>query len=330
MKYYVYKTTNNINGNYYIGVHQSNNIERDKYLGSGYVLQIAINKYGKDNFSRELLFEFDTPEEAFKKEREIVNEEFLRLKETYNLVLGGHGGNIVGNHSEETKRIISELHKGRILTEEHKEKIRIGVLESEIYHEYIHSEENRNRISEMRTGQLHTEETKKIISEKATGRIHTDETRKKMSENSIVKGIPKSEEFKEHLSELFTGRNNDWNQITNKNPEKIRKTAEKHTGMKRSENTKKNISESKTGCVLGEKSSAFHGYWITPKGKYSSSIVSAKEYDIESWVIRERCKNNKRMISKELIIKYRDLSMDMLGKTWEELGWSFEQVIGEI
>lgn len=37
------------------------------------------------------------------------------------------------------------------------------------------------------------------------------------------------------------GRVNVWNQITNRNPDKIRKTAEKHTGMKRSDEAKTNI-----------------------------------------------------------------------------------------
>jgi len=97
----------------------------------------------------------------------------------------------------------------------------------------------------MRTGQTHTEETKRHLSEVNTGKIHSEETKLKMSENSANKGVPKSEEFKQHLSELFTGRTNEWNQVTNKDPEKIRKTAEKHTGMKRSEEACKNISESK-------------------------------------------------------------------------------------
>ncbi len=65
MKYYVYKTTNKINGKYYVGVHQSENIENDKYLGSGYVLRNAIDKYGSDNFEREILFTYETPEEGY-------------------------------------------------------------------------------------------------------------------------------------------------------------------------------------------------------------------------------------------------------------------------
>ena len=68
-KYYVYKTTNIENQKIYIGVHKSKDIENDSYIGSGYILKKSITKYGKESFKRELLFEFDTPEEAFAKER---------------------------------------------------------------------------------------------------------------------------------------------------------------------------------------------------------------------------------------------------------------------
>ena len=327
--HYVYKTTNKENGKYYVGVHKSENIQNDSYLGSGYILAKAIEKYGKESFTREILFEFETPEEAFEKEREIVNEEFVKNEQTYNIALGGHGGNIVGNHSEETKKLISELHKGKTLTEDHKLKIGIGVKESIDYQNYIHSEENSKRVSLMRTGQTHSEETKQHLSEVHTGKTHSEETKIKMSENSANKGVPKSEEFKEHLSELFKGRTNEWNQITNKDPEKIRKTAEKHTGMKRSEEACKNISESKKGKTLGENSHEFKGYWVTPFGKYSSSLLASKELDIQDWKIRIRCNKNDKFITKNDVTKDPKISENDIGKTWKEIGWGFEPVIKE-
>jgi len=48
----IYKTTNNINGNYYIGLNTTSN---PKYLGSGVEIQAQIRKYGKQNFSKEIL-----------------------------------------------------------------------------------------------------------------------------------------------------------------------------------------------------------------------------------------------------------------------------------
>ena len=52
MKHYIYKTTNLITKKYYIGKHSSKNIETDTYLGSGKLLNRAIKKYGRHNFTR--------------------------------------------------------------------------------------------------------------------------------------------------------------------------------------------------------------------------------------------------------------------------------------
>ncbi len=108
MKYIVYLTKNNeskVNGinRIYIGVHKTENPEIfDGYIGCGvYVqqpstykypktpFQYAVKKYGVKAFSRQILFIFDNEEEAYNKEREIVDINFLKLNYTYNSCLGG-------------------------------------------------------------------------------------------------------------------------------------------------------------------------------------------------------------------------------------------------
>ena len=107
--YLVYKTTNLVNGKIYIGKHETDNLD-DGYLGSGKLLRRAIEKYGEENFKREILFECSTREEMNAKEAELVNEEFLKRDDVYNLKQGGEGGwdylNSTGlNHSGNLKQL---------------------------------------------------------------------------------------------------------------------------------------------------------------------------------------------------------------------------------
>ena len=144
---YFYKITNKVNNKFYYGVHSTDNID-DGYMGSGTKLKIAIKKYGIENFSKEILVYFETREEAYIHESEMVTEELVKDKECYNISIGGKGargveickdyipskdkdGNIYyvkndddrlkngtltfiwkgRHHSEETKKKMSETHK---------------------------------------------------------------------------------------------------------------------------------------------------------------------------------------------------------------------------
>lgn len=87
MFYTVYKITNKINDKTYIGKHQTDDLD-DGYMGSGKLIASAIKKYGVENFEKEILFVFDTPEEMNRKEAELV----VIDESTYNICPGGHGG----------------------------------------------------------------------------------------------------------------------------------------------------------------------------------------------------------------------------------------------
>jgi hypothetical protein len=105
MIYIVYKTTNLINHKIYIGIHKQNNLIFDGYFGSGLLLNLAIKKYGEHNFIREIMFSYDNLQEARNKEREIVSLEFCLREDTYNISIGGTGGNTMAGHSNENKAI---------------------------------------------------------------------------------------------------------------------------------------------------------------------------------------------------------------------------------
>lgn len=89
--HFIYKTTNLLSGRYYIGMHSTDNLE-DGYLGSGRRLKYSINKYGKDNFKREILEFCENREELKQREFKIIDLNELSKKECINLVVGGQGG----------------------------------------------------------------------------------------------------------------------------------------------------------------------------------------------------------------------------------------------
>lgn len=84
----VYKITNNLNDKYYIGIHSTDCIE-DGYMGSGNLIKRAIEKDGSGNFTKEILFNFNTRGEALKKERRLVGKKQIKSRKCYNLVVGG-------------------------------------------------------------------------------------------------------------------------------------------------------------------------------------------------------------------------------------------------
>lgn len=128
MFYIIYKTTNLLDNKVYVGSHQTKDLH-DDYLGSGKYLKRAISKYGKENFTKEILHIFDNKQDMFNKEREIVNEQFVKDTSTYNFKIGGSGGNpgIVGafsgrKHSQESKEKIRKFALNQGTTDEKRRK----------------------------------------------------------------------------------------------------------------------------------------------------------------------------------------------------------------
>jgi len=103
-KYIVYLTTNLVNNKIYIGVHKTKNPEVfDGYLGCGVKIsdrstyrychtpfESAVNKYGPSKFKRKTLKVFNKLEDALDLERRLVDSNFIKRKDTYNVTLGGN------------------------------------------------------------------------------------------------------------------------------------------------------------------------------------------------------------------------------------------------
>ena len=103
MEYIVYETTNLVNNKFYIGVHKTENSNVfDGYIGCGVYMQnpssymnpktlfqFAVKKYGIKNFRRKVLKVFDNVDDALKLEAELVDINFIKRTDTYNIALGG-------------------------------------------------------------------------------------------------------------------------------------------------------------------------------------------------------------------------------------------------
>lgn len=89
-QYYIYLTTNKINGKQYIGQHYGT--PNDNYFGSGSAIKDAIAKYGKSNFSKTILC-YCSKEDVDEKEKYYINlYNAVEDKNFYNCSEGGQNG----------------------------------------------------------------------------------------------------------------------------------------------------------------------------------------------------------------------------------------------
>jgi group I intron endonuclease len=214
---FVYITTNAVNGKQYIGDHSTNNLENDRYLGSGSLFVNKVNEYGQKNFSREILEYFPTKKEAFD-----AQEKYIRLYKThvsengYNVSWkGGHG--VKDCISDETKEKLSKAGKNKPKTDIHKKHI---------------SEANKGQISwnKGKPGPKPSEQSRKKMSDSAKGKTMSEESKQKNREKHLGKNL--SEETKNKMSESSKNR---WKY--------------KRDSFNRSEETNKKISESLKGKI---------------------------------------------------------------------------------
>jgi len=162
--HFIYKTTNVLNGKYYLGMHSTSNLD-DGYMGSGKRLRYSINKYGEDNHKVEILEFVDTREELKTREAEIVNLNEIAKVECMNLIVGGEGGFtqeqqvLNAKKSNEKQRILREdpewvEKKSKAMTKTLKEQWDKG---------------DRTQLPPAFKGE-HSEETKKKMSESSKGK----------------------------------------------------------------------------------------------------------------------------------------------------------------
>lgn len=272
----IYKTTNLINQKFYVGKDTHNN---PNYYGSGKRLKLAIQKYGLENFRKEIIEVCNTLEELNAREKFWIKE-LNAINEGYNISLGGDGGDTISNNprKKEIGKKISESNKGRSIGK-------------------TNSKETREKISKALKGKFlgnknpnygknHTDEAKDKIRKKALGRVVSDETRKKLSiKNKGKKGFVWTDEMRQKLSE--SRKNNNPFKGKTHTPE-VRARLSEINKKPKSEEHKRKISETLKGNKPGNMRKV-----IVDGIEYESLSYAARQIGIPISTMKNRLKSPK-------------------------------------
>jgi len=251
MIHYLYKIINNINNKVYYGIHSTKN-EGDGYMGSGKALLHAYKKYGKDTFTKDILYFAKDRNELNKLEEETVTLDLINKSYCYNLVIGGNS-KIGYKHTEEAKKKISEKSKGRVISKATIKKI---VDKRMNKNNYAHSIETINKIKNnipIRIGK----------DAPMWGKEHSQKTKDKISKSKL--GIKLSAETIEKLKKIKLGK-----RLTKKHTEAIRKG--------------KQLSQGKV-IIQYDLNYNFIKEWV-------ALSLAARELNIHTSSIRRCCKGN--------------------------------------
>lgn len=169
-------------------------------------------KYGTANIGPDGYYRITSYKEGnhSKKLHRLIFEDFYQIKLPSNMVIHHEDENKLNNEmwnlvpmTHEEHAIIH--HKGKPLSDEHKEKI------SQANKGKLISEESRKRMSEAHIGISPSVETRKKLSEAITGeknywygKHHSDETKEKIRQSKL--GTKHSEETKRKMSKIHSGQ----------------------------------------------------------------------------------------------------------------------------
>lgn len=146
MIYYVYRITNLVNGNDYIGCHRTTYLD-DGYMGSGKLIKLAIQKHGRENFRKDILSFHDTEDDMLVEEARMIQEH----EPIYNIAPGGRG--CVDNLLLGNQAFLDRLYDDPVFRDEWKASISRSV------------KAYQDRYGNPFQGREHNEETKRAIGE---------------------------------------------------------------------------------------------------------------------------------------------------------------------
>jgi hypothetical protein len=187
--HFIYKTTNLLNGKFYVGMHSTNKLN-DGYLGSGKRLKYSIKKYGKENFKLEILEFFGSRELLVEREKQLVNEDLLKDTNCMNLKPGGTGGFSLESAKKGAKKMNEIIWSDINFIKRHKTRWKKILKTNHLNKKYLyggfrgktHTEETKQKISEVRKGKG----TGKANSQFGTRWITNGTENKKIKKEEII------------------------------------------------------------------------------------------------------------------------------------------------
>jgi group I intron endonuclease len=232
----VYKISNTVNTKLYFGITSnicnrwSTHKRRAKRNYKSFLYN-AMVKHGVENFKFEVIHWCNSREDANELEKFLILE-CETISKGYNLQSGGDSF----NHAESTKKLISKIQKGKILSDEHKKKISQSLLGVK---KPVRTEEHKEKIRQTLTGHKRSAESVEKTRQGNLGKKYPN--RPPQSEETKAKraiGIKAAIQNKKDLGTYVSPS-------IYRTRESYIEMGKKFLGQKRSEETKKKISENK-------------------------------------------------------------------------------------
>lgn len=293
----IYKTTNTLNGKFYIG--QDSN-DDPSYLGSGILLKKAMLKYGKEHFLKETIERCDTKTQLNEREAYWI-EKTNAIELGYNLAVGGRGGK---TYTEEIRQRISERFRGKKISDETLAKRR-ETREKRLRENpdaYKHSPETKQKIGEKSKGRIPSEYNRMMSRVKNSGKNNpnygksvpwteerkqaargkrlSEEHRRKISEGN--KGKKMSDEFRQKQRERMTGSKNPMfgktYSHTDEYKEMLKGEGNPFFGRKHSEETKMKMRSSRQNKTPEQKLERYVRFYISRMGVEPTEEMKMLKY----------------------------------------------------
>lgn len=228
MKPYTYLIKHRPTGQVYYGVRSANKVEPhedlwNKYYTSSPKVQRLIEETGKDSFDVEVRKVFETKEQAVAWETKVLRRcKVLHDARWLNQNVAGY---IIP--TAESNKKISDFHKGKPKSEDHKKKIRDGNIGKK---KPPRTDEYRALMSKLKSGENNPMYGKGCTPERAA-----NISAAKKGKPAANKGVPMTEAQKQKLRDKMLGRKVD--------PEVIARRVKSQTGKTRTPEQRERIAE---------------------------------------------------------------------------------------